>query len=109
MLAIDISSRHMEIDEGIKKYIQEKIGKLEKYLDMMKAVEVVVSREDDHFEVEVICRIHKQNPIIAKKQSDDIPSAVDKLHDILEVKLSRLKDKVKKRKSRESARFSVDD
>ncbi len=109
MLSIDISSRHTEIDEGTKQYIREKISKLEKYLDMLKNVETVVSKEDNHFEVEVICRIYKQNPIIAKKQSDDIPAAIDKLHDILEVKLSRLKDKVKNRKSRESGRFTVDE
>ena len=95
----------MDIDTGTKEYIQEKLGKLEKYLDMLNSIEAIISREDNRISIEAICRVHKQPPVVVKKETENIISGIDKIHDILEVQLARQKEKIKKHHTRESTRI----
>ena len=42
MMEIDISGRHFQITESLKKYIREKIQKLDKYSLKLESVHVVL-------------------------------------------------------------------
>jgi putative sigma-54 modulation protein len=93
---ISISFRHLEADENIKKYVEEKITRLQKYVEMPLEVHAVLSLERKYrHRIDVIVTLNGV-VINAHEVMDDMYAAVDKILDKLESRLTKYRDKMKK-------------
>jgi putative sigma-54 modulation protein len=95
-MSVTTSFRHISHDEGIKRYVEEKISKLQKYIEIPLDVHVVLSIERKYrHRVDVMFTINGV-VINAHEVMDDMYAAVDKIVDKLERRLTRFRDKLKK-------------
>ncbi|HOV89307.1 MAG TPA: ribosome-associated translation inhibitor RaiA [Syntrophorhabdaceae bacterium] len=93
---ITISFRHIEPDEGIKTYVEEKFVRLQKYIETPLEVHVVLSMEKKYrYRVDVMFTLNGV-VINAHEVMDDMRAAVDKILDKIERRLTRYRDKLKK-------------
>ena len=93
---ITISFRHIDVDEEIRSYIEEKMARLQKYIETPLDVHVVLSLERKYrHRVDVMFTI---NGIVinAHEVMDDMHAAVDMILDKLERRLTKYRDKMKK-------------
>ncbi len=93
---ITISFRHVDHDEKIREYVEEKISKLQKYVETPLDVHVVLSIERKYrHRVDVMLTMNGV-VINAHEVMDDMHAAIDKILDKLERRLIRFRGKVKK-------------
>ena len=91
-----ISFRHIDHDEAIKQYVEEKMARLQKYVETPLDVHVVLSLERKYLHrVDVVFTINGV-VINAHETMDDMRAAVDKILDKLERRLIRYRSKLKK-------------
>jgi putative sigma-54 modulation protein len=92
---ITISFRRITPDDGLKKYVEEKLSRLKKYVESPLDVHVVLSLERKYRQrVDVMFTLNGV-VINAHEVQGDMRAAVDAIVDKLETRLSRYRDKVK--------------
>ncbi|MGL5312543.1 MAG: ribosome hibernation-promoting factor, HPF/YfiA family [Peptostreptococcaceae bacterium] len=103
---IIISGKQMELTEGIKGAIEEKLGRLDFYLHPETDVKVTVSAKKARQKVEVTI-VPISGPIIrAEDIEENLYAAIDVVYDKLNKQLRRYKNRLKDRhQSNESIRF----
>jgi putative sigma-54 modulation protein len=93
---ITISFRHINADDVLKKYVEEKLSRLQKYVETPLDVHVVLSLERKYRQrVDVMCTLNGV-VINAHEVMNDMYAAVDSILDKLEARLKRYRDKVKR-------------
>lgn len=93
-LNIDVTFRHTEPTEALRKYAEEKIAsRLQKYLSGDVEVHVILSVEkrDHQAEVKVHSRVYD---ITSKATTEDLYSAIDKVVDTLSTQIKKKKEKM---------------
>ena len=103
---IIMSGKQMELTDGIKGTIQEKLGRLDFYLHPETDVKVTVSAKKARQKVEVTI-IPISGPIIrAEDIEENLYAAIDVVYDKLNKQLRKYKNRLKdKHQSNESIRF----
>lgn len=97
-----ITGRNIEVTEGLKSAIYEKIGKLEKYFNQDVEVHVTLSVEKDRQKIEVTIPV-KGSIIRSEQVSSDMYVSIDLVEEIIERQLKKYKNKIiDKKHSRES-------
>lgn len=93
---ITISFRHINADDVLKKYVEEKLSRLQKYVETPLDVHAVLSLERKYRQrVDVVCNLNGV-VINAHEVMNDMYAAVDSISDKLEARLKRYRDKVKR-------------
>lgn len=105
---IIISGKQMELTDGIKNAIQEKLGRLDFYLHPATDVKVTVSAKKSRQKVEVTI-IPISGPIIrAEDIEENLYAAIDIVYDKLNKQLRKYKKRLQDRhQSIESIRFDA--
>lgn len=88
---VEISGRHIQITAGIEEYAREKASRVAKYLKTDVRVQVVLSKERDQHQVEMIVSGYRGPVIVAQVQHEDLHAAVDLAIDKLEQQLRKVK------------------
>lgn len=88
-----ISGRNIDITEGLRTAIEEKIGKLEKYFTPETEVHVTLSVEKDRQKIEVTIPV-KGNIIRSEQVSSDMYISIDLVEEIIERQLKKYKNKL---------------
>jgi putative sigma-54 modulation protein len=88
-----ISGKNIDVTEGLKTAVYEKIGKLEKYFTPDTEVHVTLSAEKDRQKIEVTIPV-KGNIIRAEQVSNDLYVSIDLVEEIIERQLRRYKNKI---------------
>lgn len=99
MMLLNIRGDKIEVTDSIKKYIEEKLKKLDKYFENpedLKANIVVRTRGIDQI-IEVTIPI-KKAILRAEETNKDLYAAIDKVTDKLERSIRKNKTKIKRRK-----------
>ncbi len=92
---ITISFRHLASDESLKEYVEEKLSRLQKYVEIPLDLHVVLSLERKYRQrVDVTFPLNGV-VINAHEVAVDMYAAVDKILDKLEMRLARYRDKVR--------------
>ncbi len=98
-LKLNLIGHGIDLTGAIKNTLEEKFGKLEKYLgdDERREVfaDVIVKKEKYRSSVEIVIYNVFDHTLRIKKETDDLYTAVDYVVDAAEKQLRRLKDKVK--------------
>jgi putative sigma-54 modulation protein len=91
-----ISGRHTSVSDAMKTYAEEKIGKLERYNDMVHEMEVILNIEGGRHMAEMIAHAKAGgNRIVGKAEHTDMYAAIDLLVEKMERQLKTHKEKVK--------------
>jgi len=98
-MQITITTRHFDLDERTKKYLSEKIEKLEKYFSKIISARAILIKEGYRHMAEITLSAKNMN-LVAKEAEQDLHSAIDLALHKLEKQLARMRDKVKEHKGR---------
>ncbi len=103
-MRINVTFRHTEPTDALKEYAEEKINKLEKFLDRPVEAHVILTVEKIRHIAEVIISADGLASITGKESTEDLYSAIDRVTDKLERKLKKEKGRRKTRKSNKTIR-----
>ena len=109
-----ISGKNIEVTEGLKTAVEEKIGKLDKYFTEDTEIHVTLSTQKDRQKIEVTIPM-KGNIVRAEQESNDMYVSIDIVEEIIERQLRRYKTKIIERQqatvnlSKEFIEEEVDD
>ena len=92
-----ISGKNIDVTEGLKEAIYEKIGKLERYFTEGTEVHVTFSVEKERQKIEVTIPM-KGSIIRAEEESTDMYVSIDLVEEIIERQLRKYKNKIVERK-----------
>ena len=93
-----VAKNNMEVSEMLESYVEQKIGKLDRYLPTIDEGKVEISREgakvpEHRFTVQVT--LESRGVLIrAQEKSNDIRAAIDKVADVLSTRVERYKGKL---------------
>lgn len=88
-----ITGRNIDVTEGLRNAVQEKIGKLEKYFTPDTEVIVTLSVEKERQKIEVTIPV-KGNIIRSEQVSSDMYVSIDLVEEIIERQLKKYKNKI---------------
>ena len=88
-----IIGRNIEVTEGLKSAVIEKLGKLEKYFTPETDVAVTLSVEKERQKIEVTIPV-KGNIIRSEQVSNDMYVSIDLVEEVIERQLKKYKNKI---------------
>lgn len=100
---ITISGKNLEVSDGLRKAVTEKLGKLERYFKPDTNVHVTMSVEKERQKIEVTIPV-KGNIIRSEQVSNDMYVSIDLVEEVIERQLKKYKSKLIKR-HQEAAAF----
>ncbi|MBQ9766222.1 MAG: ribosome-associated translation inhibitor RaiA [Lachnospiraceae bacterium] len=92
-----ITGKNIDVTEGLRTAVTEKIGKLEKFFSQDTEVNVTLSVEKDRQKIEVTIPV-KGNIIRAEQVSSDMYASIDLVEGIIERQLKKYRKKIIDRK-----------
>ncbi len=92
-----ISGKNIDVTEGLKSAIHEKIGKLERYFTPDTEVHATLSVEKDRQKIEITIPM-KGNIVRAEQVSNDMYVSIDLVEEIIERQLRKYKNKLVEKK-----------
>lgn len=102
-----IIGRNIDITEGLKSAVQEKLGKLERYFTPETEIHVTLSVEKDRQKIEVTIPV-KGNIIRSEQVSSDMYVSIDLVEEVIERQLRKYKTKiVNQQQQEETSRKSL--
>lgn len=93
-MQVSVTFRNMESKDAAREYVQEKLGKLRKYLDTPLEASVVFTAEK-HRQIAEVNLLANRLTINAREETEDVFSAIDGVMDKLERQLLKYKEKIK--------------
>ena len=88
-----ISGKNIDVTEGLKSAIYDKIGKLERYFTQDTEVHVTLSVEKERQKIEITIPM-KGNIVRAEQVSNDMYVSIDLVEEIIERQLKKYKNKI---------------
>ena len=99
-----ITGKHVDVDNQIKRYAQEKTSKLNRYYDSINQVEVIIDgNKGAMVGVEIIARAEHNKLFIGKETGDDAYKCIDTAVHKLQRQLRRTKGKERDNKRADTA------
>lgn len=100
-----ITGRNIDVTQGLRSAVTEKIGKLEKFFAEDTEINVTLSVEKDRQKIEVTIPV-KGNIIRAEQVSSDMYVSIDLVEEIIERQLKKYKNKIIDRKQSATTDFT---
>ena len=88
-----ITGRNVNVTPGIRKAVEEKIGKMDRYFNPDTEVIVTLSVQKDRQKIEVTIPV-KGNLIRAEESSSDMYVSIDLVEEVIERQLKKYKNKI---------------
>ena len=88
-----ITGRNIDITEGLKSAVEEKLGKLDRFFAVETEVNVTLSVEKERQKIEVTIPV-KGNIIRSEQVSSDMYVSIDLVEEVIERQLKRYKNKI---------------
>lgn len=92
-MKVTITGRHFELSDGIREYANEKIEKLERILDSITEVEVLLKGEDRSFHCEFIIHVANKPNVVIDVAHDSMYAAIDLAIDKAQRQVRKHKEK----------------
>lgn len=102
-MQITITTRNLEITEPLRHYAEEKITRLQKFVNQITSAHVVLSVEKHRQIAEVTLHV-REHTIRGEESSADLYSAIDLVADKIERQILRYKEKIVEHSGRGSGR-----
>jgi putative sigma-54 modulation protein len=88
-----ITGRNIDVTEGLKSAVEEKLGKLDRFFAPQTEVNVTLSVEKDRQKIEVTIPV-KGNIIRSEQVSSDMYVSIDLVEEVIERQLKKYKNKI---------------
>ncbi len=88
-----ISGKNIDVTEGLRSAVQDKLGKLEKYFTSDTEIHVTLSVEKERQKIEVTIPV-KGNIIRSEQVSSDMYVSIDLVEEVIERQLRKYKNKI---------------
>ncbi|MCA2978820.1 MAG: ribosome-associated translation inhibitor RaiA [Myxococcaceae bacterium] len=99
-MQMNITFRHVDPIDSLKAYAQEKVERVNKYLDRASEAHVVLSVEKHHHQADIT--IHSGPYMLrGKERSQDMYASIDLAMDKIERQLKKYKEKLKEKHGRD--------
>ncbi len=98
-MKISVTARKMELTDAIRNYAEEKVGKLDKYMDGILEAQVLL-RVEKHWQVAEGSLHARSTDFTARDSGDDLYGAIDGLVDKLERQLRKHKTRMLNRRKK---------
>lgn len=92
-MKITIRGKNLEITDGLRNAVYDKLGKLEKYFTPETEVQVTLSMEKERQKIEVTIPV-KGNIIRSEQASSDMYVSIDLVEEVIERQLRKYKTKL---------------
>ncbi|MCZ6551904.1 MAG: ribosome hibernation-promoting factor, HPF/YfiA family [Candidatus Methylomirabilales bacterium] len=92
-MQIFLTGRNLEVTEALRRYAEEKVGKLQKYLDKITSAHIVLSLQKYRQIAEVTLRV-RDLTIRGEESTADLYSSIDLVVEKLERQLQKYKGKI---------------
>lgn len=92
-MQIFLTGRNLEVTEALRRYAEEKVGKLQKYADKITSASIVLSVQKHRQIAEVTLRV-RDLTIRGEESTPDLYSSIDLVVGKLERQLHRYKGKI---------------
>ena len=93
IMRFTIRGKNIEVTEGLRSAVTEKLGKLEKYFTPETEIIVTLSVEKDRQKIEVTIPV-KGNIIRSEQVSNDMYVSIDLVEEVIERQLRKYKTKI---------------
>lgn len=90
---VTISGKNIEVTQGLKTAVLEKLGKLERYFTPDTTIQVTLSVEKERQKIEVTIPV-KGNIIRSEQVSNDMYVSIDLVEEVIERQLRKYKKKI---------------
>ncbi len=102
---IKVTARKFELNDSLKDFVQDKLGRLERYDPRLSRVDITLTEEKRNRKVEALAAINGDVDVHAEATADDFRTAVNRVSD----KLTRqLKRRHQKRRDHQAPRLGRD-
>ena len=102
-----ITGRNIEVTEGLRSAVENKLGKLEKYFAKDVNINVTLSVDKDRQKIEVTIPV-KGNIIRSEQTSSDMYVSIDLVEEVIERQLKKYKSKIIQSKQSAGTVFTQD-
>ena len=92
-MQLAFTGRNLEITDALRRYAEEKIVRLQKFVDQITSAHVILSIEKHRQIAEVTLRV-RELTIRGEESSDDLYCAIDVVVDKIERQIVRYKEKI---------------
>jgi ribosome hibernation promoting factor len=92
-MQISVTGRHLDVTEALKTYVQTKLEKLERHIDHVTDVHVILSIEKVEHKAEATVQISGAK-LFAEDHQEDMYAAIDGLVDKLNRQIIKHKEKM---------------
>lgn len=92
-MQIHITARNLEITDALRRYAEEKLSRVRRYLDNITTAHVVLSLEKHRHIAEVTLRV-RDLTIRGEEATNDLYSSIDLVMDKIERQILRYKEKI---------------
>lgn len=106
---ITVKTRHMEVSEAMRDYVESKVAKLPRYYDNIQSIEAVLDMEADQAVVEIVVAASRKATFVATHREEDMYASVDQCLRKITEQLRRHKDKVRDRQTSRLSRSAGPD
>ena len=103
-----ISGKNIDVTEGLKQAIYDKLGRLEKFFTEDTKAQVTLSVEKERQKIEVTIPL-RTLILRAEEEQEDFYAAVDLVINKLERQIRKNKAKLQKRDKNKTKEFNIDD
>ena len=93
-MQIDITGHHVELTDSMRDYVNEKVNKITRHVDIVTDIHVILSVEKLIQKAEATVQL-KGNKVYADSVNDDMYAAIDDLADKLDRQVIKYKEKLK--------------
>jgi len=90
--------RHMETDEGVKRYVKEKVQRLQKYIENPQEVHVILSVEKFRHIAEIMI-IGEGLHLNSQGRNNDLYAAIDQMVEKMERQIRERRGKLRRKRS----------
>lgn len=97
-MEITITGRHFDVTDSLREYTNDRIGRLSKYFEGIKHVQVILGEDGDAKHAELVISLPRGKTQIANASAKTIYAALDEVHDKAEKQLTRFKEKLRDRR-----------
>ncbi len=93
-MEVTVTFRHLDSNDSLKAYAQEKVSRIEKYVNKITEVHVILSLEKRRHIAEVIVHASKTSITATEETEENMYSAIDLVMDKIERQLRKHKGKI---------------
>lgn len=92
-MQVNVSGHHVDVSDALRKYVNEKLGRLERHFDHVSNVHVVLTSENKTKKAEASVNV-AGGQLFADAKNADMYAAIDALVDKLDRQIIKHKEKL---------------